>query len=101
MLLRPATPDEKVIRDALTFAEWGVSLSAAQYMDRELALRAHPFSNGMETWLWCDSRRVLASCETYENDGRVGDKRGVSFSVASVFTESELRGKGHATQMMS
>ncbi len=101
MLLRPATPDEKVRRDRLTFSEWGATLSLEQYLDRELHLRAHAFSKGMQTWFWCDGPRVLASCETYENDSRVGEVSGVSFSVASVFTQVELRGRGHATQMMT
>jgi hypothetical protein len=100
MTLHEATQDEKVARDRITYPEWGGRLSREQYLEREQVLRAHPFSNGMRSWLWRDGATVLASCETYENDSRIGPKRGVSFSFASVYTEGHLRGRGHATRMM-
>jgi GNAT superfamily N-acetyltransferase len=99
--LREATAREKVERDRLTYAEWGTTLSLAQYFERERVLRAHRFSRGMQTWLWCDGSTVLASAETYENDSRIGGARGLSWSFASVFTEPPLRGQGHATALMN
>lgn len=100
MTLHEATEDEKVARDRITYPEWGTRLTLEQYLEREQVLRAHPFSKGMTSWLWRDGSTVLASCETYENDSRIGQTRGVSFSFASVYTEAHLRGRGHATRMM-
>jgi GNAT superfamily N-acetyltransferase len=98
--LREATDAEKVARDAVTYPEWGTRLTIEQYLEREGVLRAHPFSRGMRTWLLVQAGAVLASCETYENASRVGDERGVSWSIASVYTEPDLRGRGHCTRLM-
>jgi GNAT superfamily N-acetyltransferase len=101
MELRVATEAEKIERDTVTFAEWGTRLSLEQYLEREKVLRAHAFSKGMTTWLWCDGPTVLCSCETYENHSRINGEFGTTWSFASVFTEPHLRGKGHATRMMN
>lgn len=100
MELRVATDAEKVARDHVTFAEWGTGLSLQQYLDREAKLRAHPFSKGMRTWLLTEGSAVLASCETYDNGSSVGAVAGRSSSIASVFTEEAVRGKGYATGLM-
>lgn len=100
--LRAATPDEQRARDDVTFAEWGTRLTLPQYVDREAALRAHPWSrSAMQTWLLLEGDQVLCSCETFRNDSSVGGVWGVSYAVASVFTEAHLRGKGYAAQLMS
>lgn len=102
-----ATEAQKAERDRVTHAAWGSPLTVEQFHLRELRLRAHPWcAAGMKTWLLCeDDGRVLASCETFHNDSflRGADGRpvhGDSFSIASVFTEDRLRGRGHATRMM-
>src|SRR3954471_20058278 len=100
MELRLAAEDEKLARDAVTFAEWGTRLTLEQYREREAALRAHPFCAGMRTWLLTEGDEVLASCETFDNVSRLGDARGTSWLLASVCTEQALRGRGYATRMM-
>lgn len=100
--LRTATAADKRLRDEVTWLEWGSKLTVLQYLDREQALRDHPWSRAvMTTWLLVDGADVLCSCETFRNDSSVGGKPGVSFAVASVFTEPHKRGRGYATQMMS
>lgn len=100
MNLRPATDAEKVDRDRVTASEWGVRLTLPQYLEREATLRAHPWCAGMQTWLLADGPTVLCSCETFRNDSTVGGVAGESHSIASVFTEAHLRGKGYATRLM-
>ncbi len=100
--LRPATPAEQRARDALTWAEWGSRLTVAQYLEREQALRSHPWPReAMTTWLLTEGRQILCSCETFRNESSVGGHPGSSFAVASVFTEPDRRGKGYAGKMMS
>ena len=97
----------KRARDKLTHAEWGQQLTEAEFLQREQRLRAHPWSNeNMRTWLLRDDAgEVHASCETFRMDSVLtvaGEpRRGVSFGVASVFTEPAKRGLGHATRMMN
>ena len=95
-----ASEEQKLERDRVTFPEWGARLSLPQYLERERALRAHPFSRGMRTWLLTDGPEVLASCETYDNRSQVGPHRGVSWSIASVYVEERHRRRGHATRLM-
>jgi hypothetical protein len=54
----------------------------------------------MTTWLYVDGGRVLSSCETFRMDSFCDGVRGASFGVASVYTESALRGRGYAGEMM-
>ena len=103
MQLRLATDDEKAARDAVTYDAWGARLSKQQYVERELLLRAHRWSRAvMQTWLWVDAAdQVLASCETYRMPGVLGERRGNTWAIASVYTELSLRGHGHATALMN
>ncbi len=89
-------------RDALTFEAWGSGLTRAQFQEREQVLRAHRWAKRtMTTWLWCAADgSVLASCESFVDDARVGERLGSAATIASVFTETSLRGKGHAAQML-
>src|SRR5438034_10538391 len=100
MQLRLATDAEKVARDHVTFSEWGTRLTLAQYLEREAVLRAHPFSRGMHSWLLVEGDAVLGSCETYDNVSCIGDVRGISWSIASVYVAPELRGRGYAVRVM-
>jgi GNAT superfamily N-acetyltransferase len=102
-----ATDAQKAERDRVTHATWGSPLTVEQFHQRELRLRAHPWTrDGMRTWLLVDDTGgVLASCETFHNDsfllgtdGRLSP--GDSYSIASVFTEEHLRGQGYATLLM-
>lgn len=102
-----ATEAQQAERDRITHAAWGAPLTVEQFHQRELRLRAHPWSQaGMRTWLLlADDGRVLASCETFHNDSFLAGPdgrhaRGDSFSIASVFTEPHLRGQGHATRLV-
>lgn len=103
MSLRLATDDEKRERDAVTYEAWGSGLSAAQYLERERRLRAHPWARGaMRTWLWTGpAGEALASCETFELASDVGGVRGRTWVVASVFVEAALRRRGHCTAMLA
>lgn len=98
-----ATPAEKRERDAVTFSEWGQSLTESQYFEREQVLRAQRWAaREMCTWLWKDaSGRVLSSCETFRSDATLDGAPGSVWAVASVFTEPHLRGKGHGTALMN
>lgn len=101
--MRPATPDEQAERDTLTHAAWGSRLSVERYRARERRLRAHPWSQeAMTGWVLTDSRGAhLSSCETFRMESLLPTgERGVSFGVASVYTEPRLRGRGHALEMM-
>ncbi|NMO23174.1 GNAT family N-acetyltransferase [Pyxidicoccus fallax] len=102
-----ATEAQKAERDRVTHSAWGSPLTVEQFHQREVRLRAHPWCReGMRTWLLLDDDgRVLASCESFHNDsfllGPDGEyAAGDSFSIASVFTEESLRGRGHASRMM-
>lgn len=43
---------------------------------------------------------MLASCETFLDVARVGERVGTAATIASVFTEPALRGRGHAAKML-
>jgi GNAT superfamily N-acetyltransferase len=107
MRLVPATDEQKVQRDHLSYSAWGPPLSVPDYLAREQRLRAHPWSHeALRTWLLRDDAgQVLASCETFRTDSFLRDASGAltpgdSWSIASVFTEESLRGRGHATRLM-
>lgn len=107
MHLVEATDARKAQLDTLTYAEWGPPLSVEEYAARELRLRAHPWARAeLRTWMLCDEAgAVLSSCETYRTDSFLRTAEGSllpgdSFSIASVFTEERLRGRGYATRLM-
>ncbi|MFZ5440825.1 MAG: GNAT family N-acetyltransferase [Myxococcota bacterium] len=102
MRLVLATEAQKRARDLVTFSTWGGGLTQAQFLTRELELRAHPWAaRTMSTWLWCaDDETVLASCESFVDAASVGARAGTAAVIASVFTEPQLRGKGHAAAML-
>ena len=110
MHLSLATEAQKQQRDRLTHAAWGQTLSVPDFCARELRLRAHPWTAaGMQTWLLTTepggAGEVLASCETFHNDSFLRGEGsalepGDSWSIASVYTEERLRGRGYATRLM-
>ncbi len=102
MRLMQASPNQLATRDALCFTAWGGRLTVEQFGRREDALRAHRWSrDAMESWLWVDaSGGVLSSCETFRMSSDVGGQGGVTYGVASVFTEAGLRRRGHAEAMV-
>ena len=100
--LTTASPSEQLERDALTGSVWGSGLTPAQFLEREQRLRAHPWAaRTLTTWLWRDDDgAVLASCESFLDDAQAGARTGTAATIASVFTEPELRGRGHAANML-
>jgi hypothetical protein len=54
----------------------------------------------MKTWLLLDGDVVLASCETYRMRSFLSGEPSATWSVASVFVERALRGRGYASELM-
>jgi ribosomal protein S18 acetylase RimI-like enzyme len=87
-----------VARDVASFEVWGDGQTLADFVANEAAMRRSAWSRGARTgWLWTDRDRVLASCETY----RLPCTGGVAWEIASVYTEPALRGRGHASALLS
>ncbi len=102
MLLREASDAEKLLRDRVTASAWGERLTVDQFVAREVRLRSHQWAReNMQTWFWVDEKdRVLSSCETFCIASEVGGRAGLSWGIASVFTEAHLRKRGHSTAML-
>lgn len=102
MRLLEVTSDVAATRDALCFSSWGSPLTVEQFQAREQMLRSQRWSRDvMQTWHWVDETgRVLSSCETFRMPSLVGAVEGVTFGVATVFTEQALRGRGAAKAML-
>lgn len=102
MRLEVATAAEQRARDALTASVWAGGLTAPQFLEREQRLRAHPWAQqALTTFLWRDADgRVLASCESFLDAAQVGTRRGTASTIASVFTEPALRGRGAASALL-
>ncbi len=98
-----ATEEQKLARDPIAYVPWGARLTLDQWFLREAELRAHPWSQeSMITWLWqAEDGVILASCESFATPSQLHGEAGQSFSIASVLTEPALRGKGHATALMT
>lgn len=101
-MLTIASAPEQRARDALTASTWGSGLTPMQFLEREERLRAHPWAKKtMTSWLWKDdSGAILSSSETFLDEAKVGTTVGTAATIASVFTEPSLRGKGHAGNML-
>jgi GNAT superfamily N-acetyltransferase len=96
-----ATDAQKRERDRFAHDAWGQRLTVDQFVSREERLRAHPWARAnMTTYLLVEEGRVLSSCETFRMDSFLDGDKGVTFGVASVYTEPALRGRGHAGRMM-
>jgi len=97
MRLVQASEQQKVARDVLTASAWASPLTTQRFLEREQALRTHPWAKRMTTWLWCaENGDVLSSCETFISEAHGG----LAATIASVFTETHLRGHGHAEAML-
>lgn len=103
MILRAANDSEKRQRDLASYEAWGAPLPIEAWVEREARLRSHRWAQqAMTTWLLCgDAGEILASCETFQVASRVGGVPGTSYGVASVYTERALRGRGHATRLLT
>ena len=101
-MLTRATAEEQRARDGLTFEAWGAGLTPERFFEREQRLRGHPWAQRtLSTWLWRGpGGEVLASCESFLDEARLGAQPGTAATIASVFTEPSLRGKGHAAAML-
>ena len=101
-MLTVATPEEQLARDAFTFDAWGAGLTREEFMAREQRLRGHAWAaKSLTTLFWRDARgEVLASCELFSDRASAGTKAGRAVTIASVFTEPRLRGKGGASAML-
>jgi hypothetical protein len=102
VILREASDDEKLARDALCHDAWGGKLTVDEFVAREARLRAHRWAAAaMTSWHLVEDGAVLASCETFAMDSFLDGARGITHGVASVYTEPRLRGRGYAGRMMS
>ncbi|MFO0598876.1 MAG: N-acetyltransferase [Myxococcaceae bacterium] len=97
-----ANATQQLERDHATWAAWGAGLDRAQFALREQRLRAHPWAaKTLTSFWWVDaSGAPLSSCELFVDEAVVGGQRGLAGTVASVFTEERLRGRGHAAAML-
>jgi GNAT superfamily N-acetyltransferase len=96
-----ATEMQKVARDAVTWVEWGDKLTPSQFAQREVVLRQTPWAReSMRTWLWLVNGEILCSCETFRSEARLDGRTAVVEAVASVFTESQHRGRGSAQALI-
>ncbi len=100
--LHLASGPELITRDHATYAAWGKLLTLEQYLAREQALRGAAYTRkAMKTWFWMGPEgQVLSSCETFELPSRLGDSSGVSYGIASVYTEEQHRGHGYASELI-
>ncbi|KAJ2994456.1 hypothetical protein HDV02_001547 [Globomyces sp. JEL0801] len=101
----------KLIQKALesNYSAWGApSLTLEEYFERESYLASSKFSKeSLISWFLVDSdspEDILSSCETYRipcllstNDGIV---KGFCFAIGSVYTPTQHRRKGYASEMM-
>ncbi len=102
--VRIANETETRARDPVCYSEWGRPLTPEQFEKRELTLRAHPWAKArMQTWILRDPHagRTGTSCETFCMDSRATNARGHTYGIASVFTDSNLRGHGLAGKLLT
>lgn len=97
----------------LSFAEWGDSLSLAQYLEESRFLTNVPLAkdDGMTTWILTSRNRLpnqrplLASCETFRKRALFTNQRGqmyegLIYGIASVFVNPLYRRRGYTTRLM-
>ena len=89
------------------YDEWGKpsGLSLNQYLEREVLLLNTEFSKeSHELWTYTVDGQIVSACESYKSKciAIIGGKyiEGDCFRIGSVFTPSEHRKKGYASQMM-
>lgn len=102
MKLLRATAAQQLARDDASYPAWGSGLTLASFKERERRLRSHSWAKRtMSSWFWVDdSNQILSSCETFIDTARIGSRRGLAATIASVFTEERHRGRGHAEAML-
>ena len=113
VLANPTEHEQECIWTA-THPQFGTALSQKDYLARERYLLTIPLARdgGITQWILTDStaprgsRPVLSSCETLRKRALVRGPDGVvregwAHGVASVFTFTDLRGKGYAGRMIA
>ena len=101
MQLRALTEPEAEERDRANHPHWGEGLTVQAHLRREAGLRDSRWGRqARQGWAWVDGPRILSSCETFRVDLSVRGQPGLGWQIASVFTEPELRGRGHASAML-
>ena len=112
-LAHPTEKEEQAICEA-TANTWKDALSVDAYTEETAYLKTAPLAKngGVTQWILVDKnqppdeRLLLASCETFIKRSWVSDAYGnlkdtITHGVASVFTQSELRGRGYAARLMT
>ena len=86
---------------------WAEGITAVQFAERNHQLYEHPFgSSRIETHVFLDEAgTLLSSCDTLDVDFGILDPKGEYIEdrgllLASVFTPTEQRGRGYASQML-
>ena len=87
------------------FEEWGKPLNLEQYLEREEFLLASEFSSSShELWVYEIDGQIVSACESYKSRSFANIEgeliSGDCYRIGSVFTPSEFRKKGYASQMM-
>lgn len=98
----------------LTADAWKDALSVDMYVQEAAYLMTVPLARngGMTQWVLVDKnlppdqRPLLASCETFLKRSWISDTDGnvteaITHGVASVFTDTRLRGQGYASRLMT
>ncbi|KAJ3392061.1 hypothetical protein HDU92_008659 [Lobulomyces angularis] len=102
--------DEKQLKLIDTYEAWGLSrnLTRSQYENQERNLSKTSFFKYQTQYVLIEHSKpfeILSSCETYERSCSISTATGElvngrCFSIASVFTPPNHRGKGFASEMM-
>lgn len=113
LILTHPTAREIHLIHALSSIPWAGALTEDQYIENEQQLASYLLgnSNGITHWILTEKyhpekgRPILASCETIpkrcfvkKRDGVL--REGITYGVAGVFCDPEMRGRGYARMMM-
>jgi GNAT superfamily N-acetyltransferase len=87
----------------LTYPTWGEGLSRQAYGQWNRAQLRTRFGRErlQRVALIDDDGRLLATAKRYRFDARLDGRDGVVLGIAAVFTPAELRGRGHAREVIT